>query len=264
VLKLASWYLLESSCNYAAWHLSGIGIRLAQDVGAHRKKVYSNPITPDDELWKRAFWSVHYLLFTTLSYCLRGVWLASIVSLARQWDGFRLYMTQSTFYSNWSGARPHELHSIDVDLPLEVDDEYWTTPDPSQAFQQPADKPAQVTAFINLLKLGSIVAYVLQTIVCACFIYSSNPFANPEKYAVNKSHLKGSTGAMWEHQTLAEIDTMLSGWIDNLPSHREYLCDIILMTNILLQCNGQPQSTSIRYSSPKLLLFTLSFIILKS
>jgi hypothetical protein len=87
--------------------------------------------------------------------------------------------------------------------------------------------------------------------------------ADPEKYAVNKSHLKGSTGAMWEHQTLAEIDTMLSGWIDSLPPHREYLSDIILMANILLQCNGQPQSTSIRYSSLKLPLFTPFSIIPK-
>ncbi|KAG8808423.1 hypothetical protein FRC19_005912, partial [Serendipita sp. 401] len=53
---LASWYMLESSCNYAAWTLSGIGLRIAQDVGAHRKKVYGNPISPEDESWKRAFW----------------------------------------------------------------------------------------------------------------------------------------------------------------------------------------------------------------
>jgi hypothetical protein len=151
-----------------------------------------------------------------------------------------------------------------VDLPLEVDDEYWTAPDPSQAFQQPADKPAQVTAFINLLKLGSIVAYVLQTIVCAHFIRSSMTFADPEKYAVNKSQLKGSTGAMWEHQILAEIDTMLSGWIENLPNHCEHLCEIILMANILLQCNGQPQSMSIRYFSHKLPLFTPFSITPKS
>lgn len=55
-LQLAAWYLLESSCNYAAWAVSGIGLRLAQDVGAHRKKVYGNPISPEDESWKRAFW----------------------------------------------------------------------------------------------------------------------------------------------------------------------------------------------------------------
>ncbi len=36
----------------------GIGIRLAQDVGAHRKKVYNTPHSVETELWKRAFWYI--------------------------------------------------------------------------------------------------------------------------------------------------------------------------------------------------------------
>ncbi len=38
----------------------GIGIRLAQDVGVHRKKVQVGEWTVEDELRKRAFW---YALF---------------------------------------------------------------------------------------------------------------------------------------------------------------------------------------------------------
>ena len=34
----------------------GIGLRLAQDVGAHRRKVYNAPLSVESELWKRAFW----------------------------------------------------------------------------------------------------------------------------------------------------------------------------------------------------------------
>jgi hypothetical protein len=34
----------------------GIGIRFAQHVGAHRRKVYQSEPTIQDELWKRAFW----------------------------------------------------------------------------------------------------------------------------------------------------------------------------------------------------------------
>jgi len=34
----------------------GIGIRLATDVGAHRRKMYKSVMTVEDELWKRAFW----------------------------------------------------------------------------------------------------------------------------------------------------------------------------------------------------------------
>ena len=34
----------------------GIGIRLAQEVGAHRRKAQDHVMTVEDELWKRAFW----------------------------------------------------------------------------------------------------------------------------------------------------------------------------------------------------------------
>lgn len=33
-----------------------MGIRMAQDVGAHRKKMYSKRPTPEQEPWKRAWW----------------------------------------------------------------------------------------------------------------------------------------------------------------------------------------------------------------
>jgi len=54
---------------------------------------------------------------------------------------------------------------IDVDLPLEVDDEYWIHPDPSRSFKQPPDIPSRPTAFIHLTRLCSILAYALQTLV---------------------------------------------------------------------------------------------------
>jgi hypothetical protein len=36
----------------------GIGIRLAQEVGAHRRKPPGHKYTAEDEMWKRAFWSL--------------------------------------------------------------------------------------------------------------------------------------------------------------------------------------------------------------
>ena len=36
--------------------MCGVGIRFAEDVGAHRRKVYSATPRVEDELWKRAFW----------------------------------------------------------------------------------------------------------------------------------------------------------------------------------------------------------------
>ena len=46
----------------------GFGIRLAQDVGAHRRKGYQDVPTAEDEQWKRGFWYVILILsFPTLS-----------------------------------------------------------------------------------------------------------------------------------------------------------------------------------------------------
>ena len=49
-------FLHGSSTPQASWTVIGVGIRLAQDVGAHRKKVYNPTRTVEEELWRRAFW----------------------------------------------------------------------------------------------------------------------------------------------------------------------------------------------------------------
>jgi hypothetical protein len=36
----------------------GTGIRIAQDIGVHRRKVYTGPPNAYDEQWKRAFWGL--------------------------------------------------------------------------------------------------------------------------------------------------------------------------------------------------------------
>lgn len=55
--------------------------------------------------------------------------------------------------------------SFDVDPMTECDDEYWSHPDPSQAFRQPPGKPSTV-AFCNaFIRLSKIQAFALRTIV---------------------------------------------------------------------------------------------------
>ena len=51
-------FLQGSSAPQACWTIIGVGIRMAQDVGAHRKKVYNATPTVEEELWKRAFWYI--------------------------------------------------------------------------------------------------------------------------------------------------------------------------------------------------------------
>lgn len=55
--------------------------------------------------------------------------------------------------------------SFDLEMPMEVDDEYWVHPDPEQAFKQPPGKPSKATAFNCLMRLNQILAFALRTIV---------------------------------------------------------------------------------------------------
>lgn len=38
------------------WVHVGLGLKLAQEIGVHRRKKKEGPVTAEDELWKRAFW----------------------------------------------------------------------------------------------------------------------------------------------------------------------------------------------------------------
>ena len=55
--------------------------------------------------------------------------------------------------------------SMDVDFPIECDDEYWVTPDPEKAFKQPEGKPSTAAFFVSTLRLKQIQALALRTIV---------------------------------------------------------------------------------------------------
>ena len=56
-------------------------------------------------------------------------------------------------------------NSFDIDLPTECDDEYWTNPDPEQAFKQPPGKPSKVAFFNCFVRLHQILAFAMRTIV---------------------------------------------------------------------------------------------------
>lgn len=50
-------YLGGYSSPHNCWTLIGIGMRTAQDLGAHRRKTYASMPKAQGELFKRAFWS---------------------------------------------------------------------------------------------------------------------------------------------------------------------------------------------------------------
>ncbi|KAF7342742.1 Zn(2)-C6 fungal-type domain-containing protein [Mycena sanguinolenta] len=107
----------------ACWTLIGIGLRLAQDAGAHRQ-MEGGP-TVESELWKRGFWV--------------------LVAFDRQ--------------ISMALGRPctSQYEDVDADLLIECDDEYWENEeDPARAFVQPAGKPSLCTFFNCYLRLNNI------------------------------------------------------------------------------------------------------------
>ena len=56
--QLCHFYLHGSCVTHAAWAQVGHGLRLAQDMGAHRRRAYPTKPTIEGELMKRAFWYV--------------------------------------------------------------------------------------------------------------------------------------------------------------------------------------------------------------
>ncbi|KAJ7144522.1 fungal-specific transcription factor domain-containing protein [Mycena epipterygia] len=127
---LAVQFLLASASRKSTtWILVGIGLRLAQDAGAHRRTAHTEP-TVERELWKRAFWMLVYLDREMSSIMGRAC--------AIQYDDF------------------------DVEQPLEVDDEYWE--DPTHPFQQPPGVPSRIAFFNALLRLSHILAFTVKVL----------------------------------------------------------------------------------------------------
>ncbi|EKM58716.1 uncharacterized protein PHACADRAFT_90910 [Phanerochaete carnosa HHB-10118-sp] len=129
---LAAAYIGGSAMPFTNLALLGHALRLAQDMGLHRKNTYSATPTVDGELRKRAFWSL-----LSMEY------------------GMCMVM-----------GRPCSLQDddFDVDYPVECDDEYWVNDDPKLAFKQPEGKPSSVTYFIWTLRQTRIAGSILRSL----------------------------------------------------------------------------------------------------
>ncbi|KZP00590.1 hypothetical protein CALVIDRAFT_533589 [Calocera viscosa TUFC12733] len=132
IFVLSCIFLQGSSVPHACWTVVGVGLRFAQDVGAHRQKSYRGGDPVDDEQWKRAFW------------CL--------VAMDR--------MVSSAL------GLPCAIHDedFDVEFPHECDDEYWEPDENGKRFVQPNNKPSVVSFFLCYLRLMQILAFALRTI----------------------------------------------------------------------------------------------------
>jgi hypothetical protein len=57
-VQLACLFLQGCSAPQSCWTMVGVGLRLVQDVGKHRKRVYNSMDPAEAEQWRRTFWFV--------------------------------------------------------------------------------------------------------------------------------------------------------------------------------------------------------------
>ncbi|KAF8205183.1 fungal-specific transcription factor domain-containing protein [Mycena galopus ATCC 62051] len=164
---LLSLFVLGTSTPQVSWLYIGLGIRFIQQRGEHRRKRPSSKPDSEDELSKRVFWS--FVLLERISCLFLG--------------------------------RPMGLHveEYDVNLPLEVDDEYWDA-----GFVQPSGKPSQLSYFNCHLRLVEILADAMRRL-----------------YGSKKSKiLLGWDGPEWEQRAVAELDSAMNDFnVDSIPPH---------------------------------------------
>ncbi|TFK88612.1 hypothetical protein K466DRAFT_66010 [Polyporus arcularius HHB13444] len=129
---LMAAYMSSSHTPHSNWMILTLGIRMALDVGAHRKKTYATFPTAEQEQWKRAFWVM--------------------VAMDR--------------LASFALGRPCAIHEedFDVDPMTECDDEYWNNPDPALSFKQPPGKPSKITFANCFIRLLMILAFASRTI----------------------------------------------------------------------------------------------------
>ncbi|KAJ7134481.1 fungal-specific transcription factor domain-containing protein [Mycena epipterygia] len=157
-------FSLGTSTPQASWLYLGLGIRFLQHRGEHRRKREDHKFSPEDELWKRAFWC--------------------FLSLDRM---------VCTFLGRPSGIH---IEDYDVELPLEIDDEYWGS-------TQPPAKPSLLSFFVCHLRLCEMLGDVLRRL-----------------YASTKSKtLMGWTGVEWDQRVVSELDSAMNDFLDSVPPH---------------------------------------------
>ncbi|KAJ7644795.1 fungal-specific transcription factor domain-containing protein [Roridomyces roridus] len=112
---------------------------------------------------------------------------------------FWVLLCIDTLTSTFCG-RPRAISSsdYDVDLPIDCDDEYWEADEP---FKQPSGKPSSASFAIAYFKLIEILGTAQRT------IYQENP----------KEKERG--GGEWMQGAIANLDSALNEWIDQIPAH---------------------------------------------
>ncbi|KAJ7693300.1 fungal-specific transcription factor domain-containing protein [Mycena rosella] len=164
-IALSAMFLMAISPTALCWNQIGFGLRRAQDVGAHRRNAQPRSKSLNEQ-WNRVFW----------------------VLLCLEWQ-----------FGTITG-RPLAMHDQDFDqeFPLDCDDEYWDL-----NFEQPKDKPSEISYFIHCAKLLEIQAAVTTT------LYSAR----------KPKDLYGRSSPHTDTQNIMAFDSALNSWLLEVPEH---------------------------------------------
>ncbi|KAJ7803673.1 hypothetical protein B0H14DRAFT_2613123 [Mycena olivaceomarginata] len=182
---LLALFILGTSVPQVSWLYIGLGIRFLQQRGEHRRKRGSQKPDAEDELWKRAFW-----------YESNG--------LSFFWSEFRAFSSADL----WGCI-------YDIELPLDVDDEYWDT-----GFVQPVGQPSQLAYFVCHLRLSEVTPRFSSMAISSECWRQIMADAMRRLYGSKKSKiLLGWDGPDWEQRAVADLDSAMNDFVDSIPLH---------------------------------------------
>ncbi|KAJ7629572.1 fungal-specific transcription factor domain-containing protein [Mycena rosella] len=191
---LAVQFLESSSAPQACWTLIGVGLRLAQDVGAHRRTAYMAPPSVERELWKRAFWALVYLDRTVSAGMGR--------TCAIQHDEHAALLS----------CRRSFIYLISAALTL------------TRRSNQPPGVPSRIAFFAALLRLNHILAFGTKIL-----------------YSLTKVRVVHAIDDAWEASVVAELDSALNSWHDQVPEHLRWdparVDPVFFDQSVALQCH---------------------------
>ncbi|KAJ7645245.1 fungal-specific transcription factor domain-containing protein [Mycena polygramma] len=206
---LAAMFLDCTSSPRTCWTLVGFGMRLSQDVGAHRFK---------GEAVAR-YWRERTRRLGLASQTQRedknkekeveerekerAAMFEQELEKRAAWVLFLFDAQISTALGRCIALQSHDF---DIEMPLIVDDAYWdpspTSPTPT-LFKQPPGVPSTLAYFNCMLQLNRILSF-------SCKIL----------YSTNRSKtLIGLGDDRWEEQVVVELDSALNTWFESVPEH---------------------------------------------
>ncbi|KAI0250357.1 fungal-specific transcription factor domain-containing protein [Lactifluus subvellereus] len=176
-LCLMAQFQGETRWHRSAWYTVGVGIRKMQDIGAHTKQSYAKAgPSVENELWKRVWWYLN-----------------------------GLDRIQCAILGRPCATRVEDL---DVEYPLEVDDEFWENNDPQLAFRQPPDRRSTIAAFNLWLRLTDIAA------------------AASTMHTFDDNEHDGRSSGLHVEENLDRLNESLTEWAEKVPRHLKWTPDI--------------------------------------